>query len=157
MCSRKNEKLRDRARRIVRDAAGVDDEAAAELLTDAGDVRTAILMAKLGVPRETATTFALGEPDGSVRKALEWKNSLIEGGRDSKARVRASGSKNAALPILAACVLTDEPIMLHRIPRVRDIRTMEKLMAHIGVTMTKEPNGPHHIQCDNLAEPDSAL
>ena len=70
----KNEKLRDRARRIVRDASGVDDETAAKMLTDAGDVRTAIVMAKLGVPREVATTL-LSESDGSVRKALEWKNS----------------------------------------------------------------------------------
>ena len=78
---------------------------------------------------------------------------LIEGGIRLEGEVHASGSKNAALPILAACVLTDEPITLHRIPRVRDIRTMEKLMTHVGVTMTKEPNGPHHIQCANLAEP----
>ncbi len=67
MCSRKNEKLRDRARRIVRDASGVADETAATMLTDAGDVRTAIVMAKLGVPRELATTLLL-ESGGSVAK-----------------------------------------------------------------------------------------
>jgi UDP-N-acetylglucosamine 1-carboxyvinyltransferase len=78
---------------------------------------------------------------------------LIEGGAKLEGEIRASGSKNAALPILAACVLTDEPITLHRIPRVRDIRTMEKLMTHVGVEMTKVPNGPHHIQCANMAEP----
>lgn len=78
---------------------------------------------------------------------------LIEGGARLEGEIQCSGSKNAALPILAACVLTDEPITLHRIPRVRDIRTMEKLMTHVGVTMTKEPNGPHHIQCATLAEP----
>jgi UDP-N-acetylglucosamine 1-carboxyvinyltransferase len=78
---------------------------------------------------------------------------LIEGGARLEGEIHTSGSKNAALPLLAACILTDEPITLHRIPRVRDIRTMEKLMTHIGVTMTKEPNGPHHIQCANLAEP----
>ena len=78
---------------------------------------------------------------------------LIEGGARLKGEVRTSGSKNAALPILAACVLTDEPITLHRIPRVRDIRTMEKLMTHVGVSMTKDADGPHRIQCANLAEP----
>src|SRR5829696_6795334 len=78
---------------------------------------------------------------------------LIEGEARLEGEIRASGSKNAALPILAACVLTDEPITLHRIPRVRDIRTMEKLMSHVGVRMTKEPNGPHHLQCENLTEP----
>lgn len=78
---------------------------------------------------------------------------LIDGGARLEGEIWVSGSKNAALPILAACVLTDEPIVLHRIPRVRDIRTMEKLMTHVGARMTKEPNGPHHIQCENLAEP----
>jgi UDP-N-acetylglucosamine 1-carboxyvinyltransferase len=78
---------------------------------------------------------------------------LIDGGVKLEGSVHISGAKNAALPILAACVLTDEPITLHRIPRVRDIRTMEKLMSHVGVRMTKEPNGPHHLQCENLAEP----
>jgi UDP-N-acetylglucosamine 1-carboxyvinyltransferase len=78
---------------------------------------------------------------------------LIEGGKRLEGEIRASGSKNAALPILAACVLTDEPIILHRIPTVRDIRTMETLMTHVGVRMTKSANGPHHIQCENLADP----
>ena len=52
---------------------------------------------------------------------------VIEGGQRLEGEVMASGSKNAALPILAACLLTDEPIVLHRVPRVRDIRTMWKL------------------------------
>ena len=57
---------------------------------------------------------------------------LIDGGVKLEGEIPTSGSKNAALPILAACVLTDEPITLRRIPRVRDIRTMEKLMTHAG-------------------------
>ena len=78
---------------------------------------------------------------------------VIDGGRRLEGEVVTSGSKNAALPILAACLLTKEPMTLHRIPRVRDIRTMEKLMSHIGATLTKEPNGPHHISCDRIADP----
>ena len=78
---------------------------------------------------------------------------VIEGGVPLRGEIVASGAKNAALPILAACVLTDEPITLHRIPRVRDIRTMEKLLGHVGLRMTKEANGPHRLQCENLAEP----
>ena len=78
---------------------------------------------------------------------------LIEGGERLEGEIRASGSKNAALPILAACVLTDEPIRCIAFRRVRDIRTMEKLMTHVGVAMTREADGPHHIQCANLAEP----
>jgi UDP-N-acetylglucosamine 1-carboxyvinyltransferase len=78
---------------------------------------------------------------------------IIEGGQRLEGEVVASGSKNAALPILAACLLTEEPMTLHRIPRVRDIRTMEKLMAHIGATLTKAPNGPHTISCDRVVDP----
>ncbi|MBV8201820.1 MAG: UDP-N-acetylglucosamine 1-carboxyvinyltransferase [Acidobacteria bacterium] len=48
-------------------------------------------------------------------------------------RVRASGAKNAALPAVAAALLTDEPVTLHRIPKVRDLRTMRRLLEHLGV------------------------
>lgn len=49
-------------------------------------------------------------------------------------RVRASGAKNAALPALAAGLLAEnEPLILHRMPRVRDIRTMMRLLDHLGV------------------------
>ena len=48
-------------------------------------------------------------------------------------RVRASGAKNAALPALAATLLTDQVVRLERVPRVRDIGTMRRLLAHLGV------------------------
>ena len=56
----------------------------------------------------------------------------IEGGRPLEGEVAVSGAKNSALPALAACLLTEEPVKLNRIPRVRDIRTMEKLLQHTG-------------------------
>jgi N-acetylmuramic acid 6-phosphate etherase len=70
----RNEKLRDRARRIVRDAASIDDETAARLLTEAGDVRTAIVMAKRGISVEEARDL-LSKTGGSIGKALQWINS----------------------------------------------------------------------------------
>ena len=57
----------------------------------------------------------------------------IEGGRRLQGTVRISGSKNSALPAMAAALLTAEPIHLHNIPRVRDIITMGQLLAHMGV------------------------
>jgi UDP-N-acetylglucosamine 1-carboxyvinyltransferase len=48
-------------------------------------------------------------------------------------RVTASGAKNAALPALTASLLTDEPLTLRNVPRVRDIRTLQKLLDHLGV------------------------
>jgi UDP-N-acetylglucosamine 1-carboxyvinyltransferase len=55
----------------------------------------------------------------------------IEGGRRLEGTVRISGAKNAALPSMAAALLTPEPIRLQNIPHVRDIITMAKLLAHM--------------------------
>jgi N-acetylmuramic acid 6-phosphate etherase len=65
----RNEKLRDRARRIVRDAANVADDEAAALLAEAGDVRTAIVMAKRSVSRDEARQL-LSAAGGRIGKAL---------------------------------------------------------------------------------------
>ncbi len=65
-------------------------------------------------------------------------------------RVRASGAKNAALPATAASLLTDEPLVLHRAPRVRDLRTMRRLLEHLGVAgeEREEAAGPALVlQC----------
>lgn len=55
----------------------------------------------------------------------------IEGGRRLEGEVRISGAKNAALPAMAAALLTSEPVHLRNIPHVRDILTMAKLLAHM--------------------------
>lgn len=57
---------------------------------------------------------------------------LIHGGKPLEGEVHISGAKNSALPALAACLLTKDPVHLNRIPRVRDIRTMEKLLTYTG-------------------------
>jgi UDP-N-acetylglucosamine 1-carboxyvinyltransferase len=57
---------------------------------------------------------------------------VIEGGTPLQGEIPTSGSKNSALPALAAALLTEEPITLRRIPRVRDIRTMQRLLVDIG-------------------------
>jgi UDP-N-acetylglucosamine 1-carboxyvinyltransferase len=60
---------------------------------------------------------------------------VIEGGVPLHGTIATSGAKNSALPALAAALLTDEPVILRRIPRVRDIRTMERLLVDIGSEM----------------------
>ena len=55
----------------------------------------------------------------------------IQGGRKLEGTVQISGAKNAALPAMAAALLTNEPITLQNIPHVRDIITMAKLLAHM--------------------------
>jgi UDP-N-acetylglucosamine 1-carboxyvinyltransferase len=59
----------------------------------------------------------------------------ITGGTTLQGEIPAGGSKNSALPALAAALLTDEPVILKRIPRVRDIRTIERLLVDIGSTV----------------------
>lgn len=63
---------------------------------------------------------------------------VIQGGAPLEGSIPTSGAKNAALPSLAAALLTDEPVILQRIPRVRDIRTMERLLANIGAEITED-------------------
>src|SRR5919202_1802094 len=56
----------------------------------------------------------------------------IEGGRPLSGTVRAAGNKNGALPILAACLLTDEEVRLTNVPHIRDVETMMELIADLG-------------------------
>jgi len=57
----------------------------------------------------------------------------IEGGIPLKGEMTPSGNKNAALPILAAALMTDEPVILHNVPDIRDVNDMRKLVASLGV------------------------
>ena len=61
------------------------------------------------------------------------KRLLIEGGQPISGTLVPSGNKNAALPLLAACLLTDEPVLLRNMPDIGDIRTMAEILADIGV------------------------
>ncbi len=78
---------------------------------------------------------------------------LIEGGTPLAGEIPISGSKNSALPVLAACLLTGEPVVLHRIPRVRDIGTMQKLMGYIGATLAESPGGSLTVHAANIVDP----
>jgi UDP-N-acetylglucosamine 1-carboxyvinyltransferase len=69
---------------------------------------------------QTAVTDALAE------------SFVIEGGQPLSGRVTAAGNKNGALPILTACLLTSEPVVLHNVPRIRDVETMIALIADLG-------------------------
>lgn len=58
----------------------------------------------------------------------------IQGGHPLKGTVRISGAKNAALPLMTACLLTDQPLILHNVPNLADIQTMSHLLESLGVT-----------------------
>ena len=58
---------------------------------------------------------------------------LIRGGRPLRGEVLISGAKNAALPEMCAALLTEEPVRLINVPRLQDVRTMRRLLEHMGV------------------------
>src|ERR1700736_6046054 len=60
---------------------------------------------------------------------------VIQGGTRLEGEIPTNGSKNSALPALAAALLTDGEVRLRRIPKVRDIRTMQRLLVDIGTEM----------------------
>ena len=70
-------------------------------------------------------------PSTAVADAL-METFFIEGAQPLNGRITASGNKNGALPILAACLLTDDPVTLTNVPRIRDVETMVELLARLG-------------------------
>src|SRR5438045_6784902 len=66
---------------------------------------------------------------------------IVEGGRRLEGSIRPGGNKNAALPILASSLLTDEPVVLRNLPDIQDVRVMLDILGGMGVAVQKlEPN-----------------
>ncbi|MEO7191417.1 MAG: UDP-N-acetylglucosamine 1-carboxyvinyltransferase [Vicinamibacterales bacterium] len=83
---------------------------------------------------------------------------LIEGGRSLSGRIAVEGNKNAALPLLAACLLTDEPCELRNVPQIRDVAVMIELLRSLGAVV--ERNGTTvRVTCRDIrsSEPDPQL
>ena len=83
---------------------------------------------------------------------------LIEGGVKLRGRLAVSGAKNAALPAMAAALLTDQPLRLTNLPRVRDLFTMKKLLQHIGVEVAPgdfQPDGELELRAARIAKPEA--
>src|SRR5690349_1861667 len=84
---------------------------------------------------------------------------VIRGGEPLLGTVRVSGAKNAALPCMAAAILTDEPVILENIPQVRDIQTERNLLAAMGAEVELGFGRAQHrtsIQCANLSAPEAS-
>jgi len=84
---------------------------------------------------------------------------VIRGGRRLSGRVAVEGNKNAALPLLAACVLTAETCELRNVPRIRDVAVMIDLLKSIGATVEGQGTPTIKVTCREIksAEPDPAL
>lgn len=61
---------------------------------------------------------------------------IIEGGYSLQGEVTPAGNKNAALPLLAACLMTDEPVILHNVPKILDVKAMRALLESLRVEIT---------------------
>src|ERR1700689_3823335 len=84
---------------------------------------------------------------------------VIRGGNPLLGTIHVSGAKNAALPAMAAALLTDEPVILEGIPQVRDIETTRKLLAAMGAEVELGYGRAQHrttIHCKNLATPEAS-
>jgi UDP-N-acetylglucosamine 1-carboxyvinyltransferase len=77
---------------------------------------------------------------------------VIEGGRPLNGTIRAAGNKNAALPIVAACLLTGEPVLLSNVPSIRDVETMLELVADLGVEVDHVGVGEIRIHAGSIAK-----
>jgi len=84
---------------------------------------------------------------------------LIHGGRRLAGRVDVEGNKNAALPLMAACLLTDEPCELTNVPRIADVEVMARLLLNLGADVDGIGSNTLRIQCATVTshEPDRAL
>ena len=78
---------------------------------------------------------------------------VIEGGVALKGEVRISGAKNAALPILCAAILSDEPLRVANVPQLRDITTMLELLAQMGVAVAVDDKLGVELNAQTLDNP----
>ncbi|MEW6502933.1 MAG: UDP-N-acetylglucosamine 1-carboxyvinyltransferase [Chloroflexota bacterium] len=79
---------------------------------------------------------------------------IIEGGHPLYGEVTPAGNKNAALPLLAACLLTDEPVILRNIPDILDVRTMRALLESLGVEIKPLDTHTWQIQAKTIRPAD---
>jgi UDP-N-acetylglucosamine 1-carboxyvinyltransferase len=79
----------------------------------------------------------------------------IRGGAPLSGELPVSGSKNAALPALAASLLTAEPVILRRVPQVRDIATMLKLLEYNGAEVERRADGSVRIEARRIVNPEA--
>ena len=77
---------------------------------------------------------------------------LITGGTRLNGEVRISGAKNSALPLLAGTILASTPMTLTNVPDLHDIKTMMRILQHMGMTLTKGENGVVVIDANTLTQ-----
>jgi UDP-N-acetylglucosamine 1-carboxyvinyltransferase len=75
---------------------------------------------------------------------------IIEGGYPLNGTLTPSGNKNSALPLLSACILTEEPVILHNVPQIRDLFTMRSLLMSLGLDIVSIDDHTWQIQAKEV-------
>jgi UDP-N-acetylglucosamine 1-carboxyvinyltransferase len=79
---------------------------------------------------------------------------IIEGGHPLKGTIKAGGNKNAALKLFPACILTDQPVILHNIPDIADVRTAIDILRDLGAEVTDLGGGSWRVQAARIDKTD---
>jgi UDP-N-acetylglucosamine 1-carboxyvinyltransferase len=77
---------------------------------------------------------------------------VIEGGQTLRGSITASGNKNAALKLLPACILTDEPVILHNVPNIQDVQNTIMILHDLGVDLSPLGSGSWRVHAHNLTK-----
>ncbi len=77
---------------------------------------------------------------------------IIEGGHPLRGEMTASGNKNAALKLFPACILTDEPVILHNIPNIQDVRNTILILRDLGADVTDLGGGSWRVHARDIAK-----
>lgn len=80
---------------------------------------------------------------------------VITGGKPLRGEIRASGAKNAALPLLAASLLTEEPMVFHNLPDLADVKTMLRLLEDLGCKVTRSDHAVT-IEASNITSTEAS-
>ncbi len=75
---------------------------------------------------------------------------VIDGGFPIKGTIKASGNKNAALPCIAACLLTDEKITLRNLPEIEDVKVMFDILKYLGASVKKKSAGVYEVHVSDI-------
>src|SRR5579872_7588394 len=75
---------------------------------------------------------------------------IVEGGRRLQGSIAPPGAKNAALPIMAAAILCDSEIVLHRVPRITDVDVMTAILESLGARVREQPGGTLVIDASSI-------
>src|SRR5437588_7379257 len=122
----------------------MDGSLAERMQPDPGAPTDAEIVVRRTKPRERRG------PDAPTRQATlrpPMQKFVIEGGVPLSGTIVPAGNKNGALPILAACLLTDDEVILRNVPRIRDVEAMMLLLEHLGARV--QWLGPGEISIDS--------